>query len=158
MRIRVKSRGFTLIEFLVALLLLALLTAAVGLSFGSSVRQVRADDSIAAVRQFDADARSAATARGEAVRIVFDLSQKTVSRFDGSSLSQLRARINVPTVSEVRVADQFLADGLVDLDFSRNGYSRSYAVHVGDRWISVAGLSGQTIVEDHAIELQNPSK
>ena len=56
-----------MIELLAALVLLAVLTSTVTLSFEAPLRRQKAQDTLAAIRQFDADARAASVADKEPI-------------------------------------------------------------------------------------------
>jgi prepilin-type N-terminal cleavage/methylation domain-containing protein len=144
------SPAFTLIELMLAVLLLALLTSAAALSFSAPLRAARAQDAIAQLREFDQSARRAAIASGRAVRMVFDLSDASLLRRDGPQLDQRRAQTALPhgfRVDEVRIGEHRESVGEALVDISPLGLSRTYALHVVgssfDQWLLVAGMSGE---------------
>lgn len=142
--------AFTLIELMLAVLLLALLTASAALSFSGPLRRARARDAVEALRSFDAQARLLAIQRGRPVRVAFDLANGAIARRDASGQSADAARVAWPTgfaAVEVRVGEQLSRGDDNQIDISPLGVSPTYAVHVTgpqfDRWIIVAGLTGQ---------------
>jgi prepilin-type N-terminal cleavage/methylation domain-containing protein len=152
--------GFTLIEMMAAVLMLALLASAVALSFSQPLRAARSQDVFDQIRAFDATSRKAAVASGHTVRIAIDLSAGTLSRLDGPQLADLRTRESLPvgySIDEVRIAGESTSVGNAPIDISSSGFSRSYSVHIRgpqfDQWIVVAGLTGQSFLaqDDNAI-------
>lgn len=145
-----RRTGFTLIEVMLAVLLMALLASAVALSFSGPLQRARAEDAQQTLRSFDAAARQMATRWGRPVRVVFDVSAGTLSRREGQSLQEPRSRIALPSgyrVDEIRVEGRGYSDGEAVIDYSALGLSRSYAAHLSgpglDRWLLFAGLSGE---------------
>jgi type II secretory pathway pseudopilin PulG len=137
---------------MLAVLLMALLASAAALSFSGAMRSSRAADALTEIHSFDAAARQIAQRWNISQRIVFDLSDGTISRKQGPELEELAAQVRLPTgyqVDEIHTAGRSFADGEVIVDCSPMGLSRSYAVHVIgpglDQWAVVAGLSGDLI-------------
>ncbi len=138
-------RGFTLIEVMLAVLLLALLTAGVTLKSSGLLSAGRAEDAVNLVRSFDAAARQWAVASGRPARMSFDLAAGTLSRLDGKSTTV----VSLPPklrIDHIKVGGRDETLGLVLIDVSPRGWSRSYALRLsgpgGERWLSIAGLSG----------------
>jgi prepilin-type N-terminal cleavage/methylation domain-containing protein len=148
--------GFTLVELMMAVLLLALLTSAVALSFSGPIQRARGQDAIEQIRSFDAAARDAARREGREVRMALDLSAGTLARREGADLESLRCQIALPPgfrIEQLRVAGQTYSDGEAVIDVSSLGLSRSYGIHlVGpglDQWLVFAGQGGNmTRVQD----------
>src|SRR2546423_10361376 len=102
--------AFTLIELMLAVVLLALLTGAAALSFVKPIHAARNREAIALVKRADAMAREAAQRSGRSVRLQFDVSKSAIRC--GDSLLQLPCGC---TLREVRTSDQSIPDGEVDL-------------------------------------------
>ena len=154
--------SFTLIETMLAVLLMALLAAAVSLSVDRPVQAARGRDAVDLIAGFDAAARQAAVQSGRRVRVQFDLSAGTIVRLDGTTPA---ARATLPTgyrVVAVRVGRQVQSTGTVPVDVAAHGWSRSYAVHVVgpavDAWVAVAGLTGQSteVADEAALPIPPP--
>jgi prepilin-type N-terminal cleavage/methylation domain-containing protein len=150
-RVSAQHRAFTLIEVMLAVLILALLATAAALSMDQPLRAARSRDLLQQLHAFDMGARQAAILSGKDVRIVFDLSSNSVSRFDGGQLTDLRRREHLPPgfrIDQVLLSATSAFSGEVPIDISPMGFSRSYAIHLigpgPDRWIIFAGLSGDT--------------
>ena len=145
-----EGSGFTLIETMLAVLIMALLTAGVALSFSQPLKASRTADAIELVRSFDLLGRQAAITSNRNVRLVFDLSSNTLLQRDGPDLHELRTHVSLPPgcrIDSLRIAGQLVSAGEAVVDISPHGWSRSYAVHLqgpgADRWLVFAGLSGQ---------------
>jgi prepilin-type N-terminal cleavage/methylation domain-containing protein len=147
-----RRRGFTLIEVMLAVLLMALLTSAAALHFAGGLRLARSHDAVQELRDFDARSRLFARRYGRGVQIVFDLTANHVSRLEGKRDDDPRCQINRPSgcrVAEVRVGGRVFADGgQARVRISPMGLSQSYAVRLSgpelDLWVVVAGLTGET--------------
>ncbi len=138
--------GFTLMEVMLAVLVVALLSAVAVLSFGKSIQRAKAKAVVEQIRYVDASARDASKRFGRSVTIVIDPVEGTVSRRQVSEI-RYRGRIEAPyRIDEVRVGDRRATD-VVEIECSEMALSRSYAVHLKgpglDKWVVVAGLSGE---------------
>jgi type II secretory pathway pseudopilin PulG len=152
--------AFTLIETMLAVLLMALLTAGVALSFSQPLKASRSADAVELVRSFDVFGRQTATASNKNVRLVFDLANGTLILRDGPDLHELRSHVYLPPgcrVDSVRIGDQLVSAGEAVVDVSPNGWSRSYALHLqspgADRWLVFAGLTGQMTEVDNEAKI-----
>ena len=149
-RVTRSQLGFTLIELMLAVVLLALLTGAAAMTFARPIRNARAQQAIELVCRSDAMARENARRFGRPGRITFDLHDQVIRRSTGPDHT-------LPTgyqIREVRTAERGVVGGEISLDVSSKGLSRSYAVHlIGpgmDRWLLVAGLSGEVSQTDES--------
>jgi prepilin-type N-terminal cleavage/methylation domain-containing protein len=145
------KKGFTLIEVMLAVLLLALLASAAAMSFSQPLRAARSQDALDQLRSFDAAARRAAVSSGRNVRMIFDLSSDTLVRRDGVDLGTLRVQMTLPLgyrVDQVRIGGHTMSSGENAVDVSSLGLTRTYALRLGgpslDQWVLFAGMSGQT--------------
>jgi prepilin-type N-terminal cleavage/methylation domain-containing protein len=136
------STGFTLIELMVAVVLLALLTGMAALSFVRPIRAARAHQTIELLRRADATAREEGHRFGRPVLLDFDLNAQTLTR--DSIVSRIPASY---TIRELRTSEGSIYDGEYSLHISPLGLSRTYALHLvgpdSDQWLMVAGLSGE---------------
>ena len=137
------GHGFTLIELMLAVVLLALLTGAAALSFARPIHNARARQAIDTVERCDEMTREQARRFGKAATLGFDLHHQTIRRDSVPNVSLPSGF----TIHEIRSAGHSIEAGEFSLDVSALGLSRSYALHlVGpelDRWMLVAGLSGE---------------
>jgi len=145
--------AFTLVETMLAVLVMALLASAVALSFSRPLQLARAREAVSQIQSADAQARQAARQSGQTVRLVLDPSANTIARYEGE---QRRAQTTLPgpcQLEEVIVGRHASWAERAEVSFSSSGLSRSYAVHLKgtgvDQWLLFAGLSGQmTWVQD----------
>jgi prepilin-type N-terminal cleavage/methylation domain-containing protein len=148
-------RGFTLVEMVVVIAIMALLTSAAALSFSGPLRATRASDAIRQVQSFDDATRQHAKRFGKDLQIVLDLSRDRLIRrqsADGPAMHELQLPHGC-RIERVRVGGKVIDSGEAVLACSNLGLTRSYAAHlVGpglDRWILVAGLTGEVTTATH---------
>ena len=147
--------AFTLIELMLAIVVLSLLASAAALSFNRPIQAARAQDSIELVRSFDEGARQVARRFNRPVVLRFDLQSAELSRIeDGQTTYQSKLPPGC-RIREVRTAARRTVDGDVQVPCSALGATRTYAVHLTgtgfDRWLLVSGLSGEvTAIHDEA--------
>jgi type II secretory pathway pseudopilin PulG len=139
--------AFTLVETMLAVLLMALLASAVALSFSKPLQAARAREAISQVQFADSQARQLARQSSRAIRLVLDPELNTIARFEGE---QREAQATLPVgirIAEVVIGRHASFDERAEVQFSASGLSRSYAIHlIGpslDQWVLFAGLSGQ---------------
>ena len=148
-----RRRAFTLIETMLAALLLALLAGAAALTFSKPVARARGEDGVEMLRHFDATARAAATSAGRTMRITFDMTDNRITRRAPEAASDdVQFAVTPPPgcrVAAVRVGGEVTSVGAAAVDVSPMGLSRTYAVHVVgeavDQWLVFAGLSGEMV-------------
>jgi prepilin-type N-terminal cleavage/methylation domain-containing protein len=143
-------RAFTLIETMLAVLIMALLASAAALSFSGPVRKARAREAVDQVIAADRSARQEAHDSGRAVRLRFDSSNGEISRIEGTA-TQFRSVLPASfRISDVLVGRRVFRDVPAEVGFSGSGFSATYAVHLSgtgaDRWVVFAGLTGQANV------------
>ncbi len=144
-----QTPGFTLIEMMLAVLLLALLSSAAALTFSGQLKEAQTRDSLEQLRSFDETTRLFARRYGHAEKIVFDLTANTLSRRDGPDGAAVRAQVSWPTgfwVDEIRVGSAGAVRSGSTIDVSASGISPSYAIRLRgpelDQWVLFAGLTG----------------
>ena len=152
-----RHSAFTLVELMIAILLMAVLSSGVALSFNRTLRRARATDTIEQLRSFDATSRLYAHRYGRTERNVFDIAANTLARREGNKDASYQ--VSCPSgywVEEIRVGGQSFHDpDLAAIDISALGLSPSYAVRLRgpglDQWLLFAGLTGDmTQVSDEA--------
>ena len=146
-----RRAGFTLIEIMVAVLLLALLASAVTLSFGAPLRRARAAQAVDQIRSIDSAARQAARRFNRPMTLSIDLDSGELECRDSTRGGAAMFRAALPAshrIEEVRTPGQRVNGGGETLQISPGGYSRSYAIRLPGAWIMVSGLSGQLRVID----------
>ena len=142
-----KVAAFTLIETMLAVLVMALLGSAVALRFSRPLQSARAREAISQIHFADDQARQAATRFSAPVKLVLDPSANSIVRYEGG---HLRSSVTLPPsilMQEVIVGRHASWEDRAEVSFSSSGLSRSYAVHLTapafDQWLLFAGLSGQ---------------
>jgi prepilin-type N-terminal cleavage/methylation domain-containing protein len=156
-------RGFTLIEIMVAVVILGLLTGAVVLTFAAPVNRARMVEAVEELSYLDASTRQWARQSGRAAELRIGLDDGVLERREGRAgyrQTMFRATIPAPLrIAAVRTADASREDsGEVVLPVSWTGASPSYAVKIagpeGARWVLVAGLSGEvrTLSDDAQVD------
>ena len=154
-------RGFTLIEMMIALIVLALLTAAALLSFSGPVERARMVEAVEQVKYLDASSRDLARRFGRNVQIVFDLSDGTIQRRDGRGReASFSTHVASPIrIEAVRTLGERKDYGEISIDVSSLGISQTYALKVtgpqGSRWILVSGLGGESQVLSDDAQVEN---
>jgi prepilin-type N-terminal cleavage/methylation domain-containing protein len=147
------ARAFTLVETMLAVLLLALLASAAAMTFSRPIAQARGEEALDLLRHFDATTRAAAVAGSRTMRITFDLSNGTLSRRDPrAAADDVRYAAKLPPGCRIvafRIGGESTTSGEAPLDVSAGGLSRTYAVHLvspaADHWVAFAGFSGEAI-------------
>ena len=150
-------RAFTLIETMLAVLLLAVLASGVAIGFSKPLQAARAQDAIDILKAFDAAARQAAINFDQPVRITLDLADGTLTRLENGTPA---ARNRLPSgygIERTTIDGRIDSVGLVPVDVSPQGRSRTYTVHLLgpglDRWIMFAGLTGLATERAHETDL-----
>ena len=149
-----KSRaGFTLIETIVAVVILSIIAGAAAFSFRASLQSASARDALEQIKYLDSTARQRAQRFGQPVEITIDISNSTIARREGSRKNDQSFLASLPRayrIDQVNISGRSSFDGEVVVSFSPQGHSASYAIHVTgpdfDRWILFAGMSGQMTV------------
>lgn len=144
--------AFTFIEIVVATAIMALLLSAAVLSFSGPLHRAKTAEAIEQVRYIDNATRDLARRFSRKMEIVIDLSE---SRIDRREIPSREITFTSYTPSPVRMegvwtAAQFVDAGEVTIPLSSSAISPTYAVKFatpqGERWIVVAGFTGETTV------------
>jgi len=139
--------GFTLLEVMLAVLVLALLTGVAAMSFRKPLERARERDLIAQIRSADATARLESRRFSRAVEVVIDPEASEIARRGTDGNESFHAMIPRPYVIKEICIGTRRTSGREVIRYSASGLSRSYAVHVNgprfDRWLVFAGLSGE---------------
>jgi len=174
----VRRDGFTLLEIMLVVVLLALLAGAVTWSLAGQLRRSDRADVISRLEHADAMARVAARRHGPCV-LRIDLDAQSLRRIDdrrgegrASHTAVLPNDFGVKRVvtttgrrdgtsSRRSGGAQQHTSGAVDIEYSRSGRSGAYALHVtGVRdddeglWLVFAGLTGQVTTLDNEDDVE----
>jgi len=144
------SKAFTLIETMLAVLIMALLASAAALSFSGPMRLARAREAVDQVIGADRSARLEARNSGRAVTLEFDPNSGVISRLSGAATQFRSVLPSSFRIADVLVGRRAFRESGAQIGFSGSGFSPTYAVHLvgpgSDRWVVVAGLTGQASV------------
>lgn len=161
-RRRDNLRGFTLIELVVVLVILALAAGAITLRLQGPLERATLADTVGRIVAFDARTRVLARRHDKMLRIEVDLSAGVLTRIGTATGEPAGMPLELPEgvrLAECRLASENASIGRVAVPVSSRGLSKSYALCVvgadGPRhWLIVAGLTGQvTRTEDaHTVE------
>lgn len=148
--------GFTLVEVMAALIVMALLAGAVSVSLRSVLKRAAVDNAVSQFARFDHDSRELARRSGQALEMRLHLESGRLERIDlatgdtvGSPLFLLEGvAIDRVMQSETEV-DSY---GTVKIRCSERGFTPSYAVRMArpgsaQQWLVLAGLSGDARTE-----------
>ncbi len=153
-------RAFTLVETMVAVIILGLLATAVAWSFRAPLRRARMSEAIEQVKYLDVSSRDFARRFGRGVEIVFDVSEGTLERREGPRAeASFRTGIASPfRIEAVRTRARTEEYGETSIAVSPLGLSQTYAVKLvgpeAQRWVIVTGLGGEilTLADDAQVE------
>ncbi len=148
-------QGFTLIELMVACLLLALLAAVIGWSVRGPILASRLTQTVERIRHADRLAREMARRGGGDVRLTFDAGDGRITlQRAGRTVRQTGLPTSV-RMTALRLPRRRSRDR-IRVPVSVLGQSPTYAIRIqaGDetpRWLIVSGLTGQ-VVESRTAE------
>ncbi|MFP4354512.1 MAG: prepilin-type N-terminal cleavage/methylation domain-containing protein [Phycisphaerae bacterium] len=161
-------RGFTLIEVMAVVMVLAVLAGAAAWTMTEQLRSRRSLTAIEQLTGADRTARLAARSNGGSTRLEIDLDAGLSVRYDQpeGALAARRAHpIQLPDGTEMRRVWLHLPSGKVEvrhgrvsIPYSTEGSSPTYAIELARadqaQWLVVAGLTGQTFLqqETHHVE------
>jgi prepilin-type N-terminal cleavage/methylation domain-containing protein len=157
---QVHRRAFTLVETMVAVIILGLLAGAVTWSFRAPLRRARMAEAIEQVKYIDASSRAFARRFGRNVEVVYDVSEGTMERRESARAdASFRTVIASPfRIEAVRTRGRTEEYGEAAIAVSPLGVSQTYAVKLAgpeaQRWVVVTGLGGEilTLADDAQVE------
>jgi type II secretion system protein H len=159
----VRQRGFTFIEVMVTLVIVALCATAVAWSLAPAADRARLTDALDRLHQFDAASRHSARRSGRSLAMHFDLGAQQwrttpMAGGDSDAMRDARAVHRMSTgyrLTGIRTADEMVSFGKLAIPCSPQGRTPTYALRIEAdttseaTWILVAGISGQLeIVHD----------
>lgn len=146
----VRFHGFTLLEILIVLALMALVTATVTLRLGGRFQQVSLEQSVSLWESADTQLRARARRTGRPVALHLEVGSGVIEcAFDpeDESARTIRELGRGVRVGKYLSATREVSFGPVTVAYSARGTSETFAVELvgGDdrRWILVAGITGQ---------------
>jgi type II secretion system protein H len=159
--------GFTLIEILVVLVLIAIVSSIVVVSMTGKVRQGQLQDTLDEIAFFDRASRNDAKRGNRALSLVIDLDRQQIQRINPSDIRSSPPSLDLGSAQRnssrgVRIeriyldAQREISSGQVVMPLSIQGATPSYAFEInsqqsGKRWLFVAGMTGHSrVFEDVA--------
>ncbi len=149
-------RGFSLVEMLIVLLILAVVAGAVVLRIGPKPGRAALADITDRVLFFDHNSRVLTRQRGEPINMVFNLAVCSARCEDKNGKRLVENSMELParcSIAKLMTAGRQFTSSSVSIHCSPLGLSPSYAVllEAGDwrQWVLISGLTGQpTKVQD----------
>ena len=146
-------RGFTLLELLVMLAILALVSAVAVVRLRQPYRVARLGDAVGRLATLDGQARAYTQRFAREARLVYDLDRNLAYVESGGAEHHECFRLVLgggARLDRIRTADRQADQGEFALDLSAAGASSSYAIRLGTgdgpcRWTFWAGLTGQAV-------------
>ncbi len=149
--------GFTLLEVLAVIVILAFLAAAVSVTASGFSGSAKMEDALDRLVFIDHLTRQHAARFDQPSEVVLDLRQGTMTRqnSEGQKIrhSHRRALPQGYHIKRVKVPGGEVSSGKVSIPYSPMGHTPTYAVHVAgrdgrQRWVLFAGITGQSILLD----------
>lgn len=149
---KMSTKGFTLLELAMTLLIMAIAAAAMALRAGGPMATAQKQDVVARVVYFDRLSRLQARESGHPMVLTVDCWRSSISRSDAEQ-RKLVGQLDLPDgylIGAVRVADADSEAARTGIVISNEGFSRSYALlieHPGHwrQWVLICGLTGQAV-------------
>jgi prepilin-type N-terminal cleavage/methylation domain-containing protein len=143
--------GFSLIEAVLVLALIAVITTAAALSLGGRLSSTRMEDAVGRLIEFDRVTREAG--RSQPLGLRFDLNAGTLNRTNGAAYNPGGGY----RVSRLWTDSGMSQSGEKKVAFSRRGQSPTYATLIegasSRQWVVFAGMTGKAVLIQDEREL-----
>jgi len=155
----IRRDAFSLIEIMVALVILALAAGVVALRLDGPLARMSVRDALSAVGEFDAATRTWARHQDKPAQIVIDLDTGTLLRqdADGQKIGKPLTLPSACRMEKLALPHAEHTTGKIILPCSRQGRTHSYAIKIrrGDRggWLLLPGLGGEAMVMENDEEV-----
>jgi len=158
------NAGFTLLEMVVVLAIMAVIATAAAISFQKPLRAARLERAMAGLEDADFRARTEARKRSAMVELLVDggkniATHSIAGSADGGQVRRTLALSGGLNIDRYWTAGRSTNDDRFGVWFSPDGQSNTYAVRVSDdddhqKWLVVVGATGQYVQlhEDRAVE------
>jgi prepilin-type N-terminal cleavage/methylation domain-containing protein len=154
--------GYTLLELMVVLVLLALVAGGVLVSVKEPLRRARGNLAIDEWKAIDSQLREQAIRTQRPVWLVAHPRRHAIERVATDRQGRANSQ-RLPlsgTWTSVATSARQEGDGTVKIPFWPNGQSSTYAVEIPDQrgrpqWLALAGVTGQPVVMTDAAVVQN---
>jgi prepilin-type N-terminal cleavage/methylation domain-containing protein len=155
--------AFTLVEMMVVLLILATAAGAVALRTGAVWQSVQMRDVLTQIADYDRSARTWCRDNDKPLRVQVDLENGRLDLCDEEGRPLPITPWEAPRgyrFARLIVRTQDVTMGRAVIGCSRQGLTPSYGLLLEGplrqrRWIALAGLSGQAMVEEHDKAVQD---
>ena len=149
--------GFTLVELVIALVILVILSSVAALSLSGTMDRYQLARATETIEMFDARARRDARSSGQSLQTRIDTGRgelhiESTSNDRGSGDSQRIRTFRLPrnvVIQDIQLAKKVVIGRSFDTIINPQGQGISYAVHLTrgpiSRWLVVLGASGQAI-------------
>lgn len=154
MNARDAESGFTLIELMVVVAIMAIMTAGVGLSLAHTVQRSGYEAQLDRVDWIDRQTRRLCLNHGRVATLQFDLQEQTITRADdGANGQHVERLLELPAQTRL---DRFVtarmnqSDGVHEVAVSSQGFSVTYGLRFTDggdgaRWLVFCGQTGEML-------------
>ncbi len=148
------NTGFTLLELLVVLVIIALLTAVVAVRLQGPYQSARLEDALQRIEFTDTQTRAHARASSTSCQIVWEMDRGLLYSQEREGETARHFEFKLPGSLKIRrlLSAQFDAgSGTVRIEVSPRGVAPTYAVCVGardnsHRWVLFSGLTGRPAI------------
>ncbi len=145
-----RGRGFSLLELMAVLLIMAIVAAAVTLRMQGPLRQSQTAEVIDRIRAFDEITRTYARQQDQTLQVMVDMSANKLGRTNSAGQA-VGAGLELPkgcSFNSVSLATDRAHGGKALLVCGNTGYTPTYCLEVQDaqrqrHWLLFAGLSGE---------------
>ena len=152
--------GFTLLEVIVALVIISLITSAAIINLANPLSEANHRNALSKIAEIDMQTRGIARSQGKPVDLVFDLSDNFIYRQNPATNERIASKIKLTgdaQITQLLVRGQSLTAGTMAIRCSRGGYMPTYALKIETpntrpSWLLIAGPTGQVT------ELENESQ
>jgi len=152
-------RGFSLVEIMVALVILALAAGVVALRLDGPLARMNVRDALSAMAEFDANTRTWARHQDKPAQIVIDLDAGMLRRQDADGVEIGKSLVLPPAcrMEKLALPQAEHTAGNIILPCSRQGRTHSYAIKIrrGERssWLLLPGLGGEAMMVENDEEI-----
>lgn len=153
-----KTRNaFTLVELVVALVILVILSSIAAFSLSGTMDRYQLTRATETIEIFDARARRDARLSGQSLQTRIDTGRgelhiESTSSPRGANASRPTRTFRLPSnvvIQDIQLAKKVVIGRTFDTNINPQGQGVSYAVHLArgrmSRWLVILGTSGQTI-------------
>ncbi len=158
----IQARGFSLIEMMATLLVIAMIAAGITLHAEGPMQSAKMKDALQQIGQFDHMTRMYARQQDKTIWLVVDIQKSILRRIGKDSTETLGDILTLPDgfrITRMLMPESNLDGGSTSIRCSRQGFMQSYAVLLSgpnerEQWILFTGLGGELIKVNNEQELR----